>query len=277
MVERKSNTQRAGCWIYAATCALYLVQALVRAWRFSHRDDPIADKYSAGPDLLAASLHSRSELPFPLFNTFLAFSTLWPLFNDRSIVSSLARSLQTMIAATYLIASSLFFLACAWAQLNDPDPEIWVTLYVIAGAIFNYTLLATSSTTVVRGVLSAATMAALGCTLYSAILLQQVRPDMDLSLPAKDIAWSFLEHEQGREIAGLMLLVGHLFQLGSCARSLNPSSTQHQVSAASWLSLAAMVAGLAWAVYAWIEYQPLMNMKYSTPHCNGAFDSPVDG
>jgi hypothetical protein len=178
-----------------------------------------------------------------------------------------------MITTAYLIVSSIFFLACAWAQLNDPDPEIWATLYVVAGAVFNYILLVTSSPTLTRIVLSAAMMIIVSCCLYSAFLLQQVYPDMDIRLPASQLAWSFLEHEQGREIVGLLLLVGHLLQLDGCVKHLQPTATSKSTrSHASWLGLAVMAVGLAWGIYAWIEYQPLMNAKYSTPHCNGAFD-----
>eukprot|EP00045_Choanoeca_perplexa_P019368 m.2715 g.2715 ORF g.2715 m.2715 type:complete len:186 (-) comp3888_c0_seq1:45-602(-) len=180
-----------------------------------------------------------------------------------------------MITTVYLAASSLFFLACAWAQLNDPDPEIWVTLYVIAGAILNYILLATSSKTIVQLVLTMGAITAVGCTIYSAMLLQQVYPELDWTLPAKELAWSFLEHEQGREIAGLALLIGHLLQLSGCATSLAPKKTQARYSLGYWLGMAAMATGLGWAIYAWVNYQPLMNAKYSTPHCNGAFEGAV--
>eukprot|EP00730_Choanoeca_flexa_P011187 TRINITY_DN23994_c0_g1_i1.p1 TRINITY_DN23994_c0_g1~~TRINITY_DN23994_c0_g1_i1.p1 ORF type:complete len:186 (+),score=31.48 TRINITY_DN23994_c0_g1_i1:50-607(+) len=177
-----------------------------------------------------------------------------------------------MLHQSYLLLSSLFFLACAWAQVNDPDPEIWVTLYVVAGALFNYGLLLSSSTTLQKTITAGAAATALGCTVYSAYLVQQVYHTLDFSQPLQEAAWNFLELEQGREVVGLMLLIGHQLMLPVSARALK-SSKQQGTSTISYLFLAIMGIALGWAVYAWVEYQPLMNSKYNTEHCNGAFEA----
>jgi hypothetical protein len=43
----------------------------------------------------------------------------------------------------YVVLSTLFFTASAYAQLNDPDPAIWVTLYLVGGCGLNYLSLLT--------------------------------------------------------------------------------------------------------------------------------------
>lgn len=44
----------------------------------------------------------------------------------------------------YLILSCLFFSASAWAQLNDPDPAVWVALYLAGGCGLNLLVWAAS-------------------------------------------------------------------------------------------------------------------------------------
>ncbi len=91
-------------------------------------------------------------------------------------------------------------------------------------------------------------------------------PKIDFSLQrTKDLVWSFFEFEEGREIAGLILLLLHVTRLmGFLVECrLIPKAT-------TWITFF-MIGGIFGAVYRWVYYQPEMNARYNSEHCDGAF------
>ncbi|EGD78267.1 hypothetical protein PTSG_09332 [Salpingoeca rosetta] len=217
---------------------------------------------------------------------------------------------ESAVAWVYAVLSAGFFAACGWAQVNDPDPERWVTFYVVCGSVTALVWAATAAEA------TGSTAAALGrllslaslvlSSMVTAVLANDVllvlEKDEDGAvarlpplLTATGLAqwfWHVLELEEGREVIGVLLLVIHnlllVFTSQAAAASAGaPAQSQAKKSKAkrqlkkkpawSWaqvLGILAMLALLGVAVYAWVEYQPLMNSRYNTPHCNGAFDHP---
>ena len=90
-------------------------------------------------------------------------------------------------------------------------------------------------------------------------------PKIDFSLRAKDLVWSFFEFEEGRETAGLTLLLLHVTRLmGFLVECrLIPEAT-------TWMTFF-MIGGMSGAVYRWVYYQPEMNARYNSEHCDDAF------
>ena len=41
------------------------------------------------------------------------------------------------IVNAYCILAAIFFAACAYAQLNDPDPVLWILGYLFGGCVLN--------------------------------------------------------------------------------------------------------------------------------------------
>eukprot|EP00049_Salpingoeca_infusionum_P020195 m.363663 g.363663 ORF g.363663 m.363663 type:complete len:188 (-) comp23403_c0_seq1:136-699(-) len=184
---------------------------------------------------------------------------------------------------TYLLASAVFFVACGWAQINDPDPHIWVTLYVVAGAVFNYLSYAWYGQPRSSAVRMLTILVILGSAIYSARLLEEFADFVEGS-DFKSVLWSVLEFEQGREVAGLAILALHnllLFQIISTGLTI---TTKEQAKAKTFGAMVAsqnivpallsiiLIVVLSVATYAWIMYQPAMNARYNTEHCNNAFE-----
>ena len=200
-------------------------------------------------------------------------------------------------------------MGCAWAQVNDPDPELWVTFYLLCGTATGLAgSLAPQAAAQWRARLLTASFFL--CTIVSGLVALELRDAVPappftevLSLlksqavkPAFDATgawcWGLLELEQGRELVGVLLLGLHNLLLrlllrsnpacpntnkkknGSSKETTNASSCVSSTGMAQVLGLGAMTAALALAVYAWVLYQPLMNAKHNTPHCNGAFEDP---
>lgn len=193
---------------------------------------------------------------------------------------------KTTAASLYYILSAVFFAACAWAQLNDPDPELWVGWYLTVGSAA--ALLALVAPMSPGAVSSAArAIAGLGFAGSIAVVVYlsarvvdrmqrsgQLREGLDVAGLPQSLAalgWAFLEHEEGREVGGLLLLALHgalvRRSLGSQARGRGPPAV---------LLLLALSA-VSVAVYAWVAYQPAMVAKYDTEHCKGAFEGVPSG
>eukprot|EP00056_Hartaetosiga_gracilis_P019527 m.247209 g.247209 ORF g.247209 m.247209 type:complete len:242 (+) comp77547_c0_seq1:120-845(+) len=49
------------------------------------------------------------------------------------------------VPSLFLVFSAVFFGACGWANVNDPDPELWVTYYVVFGSLSSVVLFFLSS------------------------------------------------------------------------------------------------------------------------------------
>eukprot|EP00043_Microstomoeca_roanoka_P014581 m.144761 g.144761 ORF g.144761 m.144761 type:complete len:241 (+) comp16049_c1_seq7:563-1285(+) len=227
-------------------------------------------------------------------------------------VASPYASVPRLELRLYGVASALFFCACAWAQVNDPDPELWIAFYLLCGsatALVSCLVLGFEPSpadlaskrphTLATGLallLCAAgfLVSSLAVAFLVAVVLEQLQhPNLETAetptvpaLPtsvsaAKASLWAILEFEEGRELAGSFILAIHNGILCVLLRKAmrhqhTPAKKQHKVEneaeSISVLLISGMLVLLAVAVYAWIYYQPLMNAKYNTPHCNGAFD-----
>ena len=102
----------------------------------------------------------------------------------------------SIINISYLTLSAIFFAACAIAQLNDPDPFLWVIDYIFCGCILNLhaaaNLLDAYHFTVINNrLIPAAAICRIFINLWPKI-------DIIMSLPYKQLAWSILEYEEGR-------------------------------------------------------------------------------
>jgi TRAP-type C4-dicarboxylate transport system permease large subunit len=151
-----------------------------------------------------------------------------------------------MLTFLYMLLSAAFFVACAYAQLNDPDPEIWVATYVFCGAVLNMLALLGISSLKTAMLLAhhkktdgdkrtgaAAAAASTGSSLYSivvsltwasaiflgvflayewAVIAQRYGVVLPAVVDLKHV-WSFLEMEEGREVVGLLLLLVHVLVL----------------------------------------------------------------
>ena len=96
----------------------------------------------------------------------------------------------------------------------------------------------------------------------------------DMSLPYKQLAWSILKYEEGREISGLILLVLHIIKLrGYYLHTSSSNSTKKNsgIGSSNNIGTLVLLAVIAGAVYLWIYYQPQMNARYKMEHCDGAF------
>lgn len=183
----------------------------------------------------------------------------------------MAEELTSLPLRFYSVLSALFFGACAYAQSNDPDPELWVAGYLIAGCVMNVLVTQQSrfASILVRGI-------ALTNAIVAGAFIRNMIPMLDLSLLSKSplqFAWSVLELEEGREVVGLLLLLGHGSFLQSQIQSKG-SSRQHGNSRLGPVLLA--LGFVATASFAWVYYQPAMNAKYQVEHCSGQFHPSLD-
>lgn len=220
---------------------------------------------------------------------------------------------EDTIVNTYCAVSAAFFAACAIAQLNDPDPVLWVAGYVTGGCLLNVMCVlyhsvgryfddddddehkAPSSNAMRRKKRSMRSISQRLMTVFAggtALIIVRMTamdllPKLDLDQPPKELAWSILEFEEGREIAGMLLLALHVWKLRgylsnaksapSASASSEAASSQTKTAFSSLIGTALMVGIIGGAVYLWIYYQPLMNARYGTEHCDGAFGTERGG
>ena len=105
-------------------------------------------------------------------------------------------------------------------------------------------------------------------------------PKIDWDLPPRQLAWSVLEYEEGREITGLILLLLHVLKLRGYL-TVNPergtidggAGKSNSSGDGSRMGTSVMGAMFIFSVYLWIYHQPEMNARYKTEHCDGAFSS----
>ena len=183
----------------------------------------------------------------------------------------------SIINISYLTLSAIFFAACAIAQLNDPDPFLWVIDYIFCGCILNLLHAANPLDayhfSVVNNRLIPAGLV-VNCAAICKIFINLWPKIDDMSLPYKQLAWSILKYEEGREISGLILLVLHIIKLrGYYLHTSSSNSTKKNSGIGSSNNIGTLVvlAVIAGAVYLWIYYQPQMNARYKMEHCDGAF------
>jgi len=193
----------------------------------------------------------------------------------------------------YCVGAAFFFGACAYAQLNDPDPWPWVLGYLGGGVVLNGGVLVLSyrindGSCVLRKGLSTAVLAfAVGISGVLVSLLDTIRNSMltDVEETPSSMLWSILELEEGREMAGLLLLLLHVLRLGAFLRvntnydkesSTKKTSLSLTISSLWSLLTTILLTGiLCGAVYLWIYYQPEMNARYKSEHCSGQFHDPL--
>eukprot|EP00978_Attheya_sp_CCMP212_P018850 scaffold52077_cov52-Attheya_sp.AAC.5 len=202
----------------------------------------------------------------------------------------------------YCVGAAFFFGACAYAQLNDPDPLPWVLGYLGGGVVLNGGVLVHSysikndhrSSVLRKGLVTAVLACAVGISgvlLYMQVsLLDTIRnsllTDVEGTPSSAKIMWSILELEEGREMAGLLLLLLHVLRLGAFLRDNTTNHDEESTKKTSSLSLTIsslwsllttilLTGVLCGAVYLWIYYQPEMNARYKSEHCSGQFHDPL--
>jgi hypothetical protein len=213
-------------------------------------------------------------------------------FNDTTSVDAFAIN-------AYCIVSALFFSACAYAQLDDPNPIQWFCAYVFGGTVPNLywmTTTGSSSSTVKQKLVLA--LHGFVALLALAILykLVTVAPKLleDASEHHHGILWAFMEHEEGRDSCGLLLLILHASYLNSViARGpRNPRRSPRNSSDGGSLSDAAASGTMALpptlvvvllfgilgvCVYVWIVHHSDLVAKHGLKHCQGEMFGRVDG
>ena len=216
--------------------------------------------------------------------------TNWTLGSILSSIIILFGGIPSIINV-YCIISALFFGACAYAQLNDPDPILWIAGYILGGCIFNvFVMIYSGCKDRVKDVpfvshlalllhidmcLAFMNIFAVGNATIILCMISHLAPKIDFALPPKDLAWSVLEFEEGREIAGLLLLLSHVLKLRSYL-SEAPSNEKNKQSTGNGYGAYAgtfvMLSAIVGAAYLWHYFQPEMNARYNTEHCAGAFE-----
>jgi hypothetical protein len=209
---------------------------------------------------------------------------------------SSSSSSSMMVLNIYCILSALFFATCAYAQLNDPNPTLWVMAYLGAGTIPNLLLtscpmssIPISVTKALQHYLQGMTILLSGCIIWKLVtVLPKLEHDVDNH---EGWMWHFLEHEEGRDSCGLLLLVIHVSYLktaylnpttyanASTAHMNNPlsSSLSNDVFLSSILAVVAspvvqsiaLIGILLTAVYMWVVHHPNIVARYGVPHCQG--------
>jgi hypothetical protein len=176
----------------------------------------------------------------------------------------------------YCIGAAAFFGACAFAQSNDPDPELWVSGYLIAGCVLNFLVIFSgtkSHGTILWISLGAALIIAICLAWWTLVLLPKLNYSPLFDLDLKTFLWSILEFEDGREIGGLLILLLHVLKLVDFQRDESKSSSRS--SRGIPFSTVAALLVIAGAVYLWVVYQPQMNMRENMEHCAGVFQNTI--
>ena len=219
----------------------------------------------------------------------------------KAAAAAAAGAANVVGAYAYCALSAAFFAACAAAQLNDPDPLPWVAGYVTGGCALNALFVLhhsagqhffdagggggggrpSTGSAICRRI---ATVFAAGTALVAGrIGAVGLLPRLDLRQPPRALAWSILEYEEGREIAGLLLLFLHVWKLRGyfclCGDSGGGGGAANvRAGAEAGVGTTVLMVGIiAFAAYLWVYYQPLMNARYGTEHCDGAFGKDRGG
>ncbi|OEU08129.1 hypothetical protein FRACYDRAFT_264742 [Fragilariopsis cylindrus CCMP1102] len=211
----------------------------------------------------------------------------------------------------YCIVSALFFSACGYAQLNDPLPYsvFWFLAYIVGGTVPNLYWITRSNCTnngnsnggsnggsststynsKQRYVLQLLlfygfTSIMILCILYKMITVAPKLFADDVTQHHYGIVWAFMEHEEGRDSCGLLLLILHVLYMNTVlSRTTDPTQSSRRNSETStttykrFISIVCsptivsifllMVLGIS--IYTWIVHHPEMVAKYGVPHCQG--------
>uniref|UniRef100_A0A448ZHG5 Uncharacterized protein n=1 Tax=Pseudo-nitzschia multistriata TaxID=183589 RepID=A0A448ZHG5_9STRA len=200
------------------------------------------------------------------------------VFNDIASVDAFAIN-------AYCIVSALFFSACAYAQLNDPNPVQWFCAYVFGGCVPNLYWMTTStdsnSATTEKLVLALHGFVG-GLGLAIIYKLATVAPKLldEMTEHHHGLLWAFMEHEEGRDSCGLLLLIFHASYLASVIKKKGPDHRRQQMNGNNgrgapsvMLSPAVLSLGLlgvlAVCVYVWVVHHPELVAKHGLKHCQG--------
>lgn len=196
--------------------------------------------------------------------------------------STPADNANSVLSNIYSFGSALFFATCAYAQLNDPgwNPVFFAVAYLTCGVAPNLLLTSCPPKTIPRKTLTTAINAG-AITLGVAITYKiiTVSPKIELAHETiQDFAWAFMEHEEGRDTCGLILLIVHLMYLKTnylqdpviqkIARKASSASGGSGTVSPVLFSIIILTV-LCWAVYMWIVHHPDMVKKYGLKHCQG--------
>lgn len=211
------------------------------------------------------------------------------IFNDIASVDAFAIN-------AYCIVSALFFSACAYAQLNDPNPVQWFCAYVFGGCIPNLYWMTigsneSSSSSNNKSTATQRLILALHGFVVLVVLaivykIVSVAPKLmeEVEEHHHGFLWAFMEHEEGRDSCGLLLLILHTSYLNSVLkkgpsqrRKIESSSsnghTQGGAPASILLSPAFLSLGLfgilGVCVYVWVVHHPELVAKHALKHCQG--------
>jgi hypothetical protein len=140
--------------------------------------------------------------------------------------------------------------------------------YLTGGVVFNGLVLVNNEATAATSV--AVNTFAAGNVVVVVYWVASLLPKIDFQLEFRDLLWSVLEFEEGREIGGLLILLLHVLRLRGF---LQEGSDKKAVSrgGGGWMGTLGLVGVLSGAVYLWVYYQPEMNSRYQTEHCDGQF------
>ena len=222
------------------------------------------------------------------------------LFNDTTAMDKYAIN-------AYCIVSALFFATCGYAQLNDPNPVPWCITYLVGGVLPNLYWMNSSSSSgagggpgstttttttqnvslLLHGYMASITV----CILYKLIT---VSPKLFLDVTEQHYGylWAFMEHEEGRDACGLLLLLLHVLYMNSMVtrpptrrrrgsssrRPAMTTTTETDGTAVTTTSTTVVSPALVsflflglfgGAIYIWVVHHPDMVAKYGVPHCQG--------
>ena len=202
-------------------------------------------------------------------------------FNETASVDAFAIN-------AYCIASALFFSACAYAQLNDPNPVRWFCAYVFGGTVPNLYWMSHCNHGTrgggTRGKLSPALRGFVALVVLAVLYkLATVFPKLPAEGSDHGVLWAFLEHEEGRDSCGLLLLVLHVSYLDSVlsgsgpgrasrpsGSAMTPTRTSGTTAAPSpALAALGLCALLGLCVYVWIVHHPDLVARHGLAHCQG--------
>jgi len=164
-----------------------------------------------------------------------------------------------MMFAFIHFVMNLFFFMAAYVNLNDPDAEIWVTLYAFAAIIaFATALNMVHMLPAIPAIIPLFILTISG--IWSYYLSQEIEYPSNL--------WEFFETEQGREIGGLAMLGFEmlLIVLTQLFASGKSGSSSFLMTSIYWGFFSVVV----YAFYATFFLQPDMNKRLQVPHCKGS-------
>mmetsp|Transcript_61518 Transcript_61518/g.150573 ORF Transcript_61518/g.150573 Transcript_61518/m.150573 type:complete len:209 (-) Transcript_61518:480-1106(-) len=189
-----------------------------------------------------------------------------------------ADNTNDVLSNVYAFGSALFFAACAYAQLNDPgwNPVFFAIAYISCGVGPNLFLTSCPVRSIPRQTMSTVLNAGVAILAFAIIFkIITVSPKLELAHDTiQDFTWAFMEHEEGRDTCGLVLLILHLLYLKTnylqdpvLERISRKTSSSGTVSPVVFSVVILTV--LCWAVYMWVVHHPEMVRKYGLKHCQG--------